>query len=82
MGNLQTETVAKVETPLLEMISANDMAKTYGYYEIKRIRKSTLKTEDMFYDVWLLSTDEDKGGELAILAADSGGIQCCWSNPN
>lgn len=73
---LNTKFTPDIKNPLLNLIS---VSANYGYYEIKRIQ-STKRLKNMFYDVWIMSTELEDVGRLVDLNSFYGSSICCMWN--
>ena len=71
--DINTMFTPDIKNPLLNLISTST---NYGYYEIQRIQSSK-KLANMFYDVWIMSTELEDVGRLVDLNSFKGVSICC-----
>lgn len=73
-ADLSTPNASGIKTPLRAKMQS---ASVHGYYEIKKIQDS--KWPGTYFDVWLLSTDEDVT-KLEEWSKDPESTKCCWGS--
>ena len=74
-GDLQTVTVPKLKTPLVELI---DSTKTFGLHEIFRLRESNRShLRNKYYDIIVLNSNESHVEKLKRMASTPQIIKCC-----